>query len=37
MKRLLINSLEVDEIRKGFQNLKESSEFENIFAEAQAR
>lgn len=37
MKRLWINSLEVDEIKKGFQNLKEGSEFESMFAEAQAR
>ncbi|PEO28677.1 type IA DNA topoisomerase [Bacillus toyonensis] len=37
MKRLWINSLEVDEIKKGFQNLKEGAEFESMFAEAQAR
>ncbi|OXM07854.1 hypothetical protein A3845_28775 (plasmid) [Bacillus anthracis] len=37
LKRLWINSLEVDEIKKGFQNLKEGSEFESMFAEAQAR
>ncbi|EJQ36070.1 DNA topoisomerase III [Bacillus cereus BAG5X1-1] len=37
IKRLWINSLEVDEIKKGFQNLKPGSEYESMFAEAQAR
>jgi len=37
IKRLWINSLEVDEIKKGFQNLKPGSEFVSMFEEAQAR
>lgn len=37
IKRLWINSLEVDEIRKGFNNLKEGKETYNLFMEAQAR
>ncbi|MEC3226111.1 DNA topoisomerase [Bacillus thuringiensis] len=35
--RLWINSLEVDEIKKGFQNLKPGEEKEDLFHEAQAR
>ncbi|QWH04011.1 type IA DNA topoisomerase (plasmid) [Bacillus mycoides] len=37
IKRLWINSLEVDEIKKGFQNLKPGEDFESMFEEAQAR
>ncbi|MGH0589681.1 DNA topoisomerase 3 [Bacillus mycoides] len=37
MKRLWINSLEVDEVQKGFQNLKPGEEKEDLFHEAQAR
>ncbi|MFJ7484280.1 DNA topoisomerase 3 [Bacillus thuringiensis] len=37
IKRLWINSLEVDEIKKGFQNLKPGSDYESMFDEAQAR
>jgi DNA topoisomerase III len=36
-KRLWINSLEEDEVRKGFQNLKDGSEFYSYYEEAQAR
>ena len=35
--RLWINSLEVDEIRKGFENLKDGADTYNLFLEAQAR
>lgn len=37
IQRLWINSLEVDEIKKGFQNLKPGIEFVSMFEEAQAR
>ncbi|PFM62722.1 DNA topoisomerase III [Bacillus cereus] len=37
IKRLWINSLEVEEIKKGFQNLKPGEDFESMFEEAQAR
>ena len=37
IQRLWINSLEVDEIKKGFQNLKPGEEFESMFAESQGR
>lgn len=37
IKRLWINSLEVDEIRKGFDNLKDGADTYNLFLEAQAR
>lgn len=37
MKRLWINTLEVDEIREGFKNLRDASETYNMFIEAQAR
>ncbi|MDA1567913.1 DNA topoisomerase 3 [Bacillus cereus] len=37
IKRLWINSLEVDEIKKGFQNLKPGSDYKSMFDEAQAR
>lgn len=37
IKRLWINSLEVDEIRKGFDNLKDGADTNNLFLEAQAR
>lgn len=37
IKRLWINSLEVDEIKKGFRNLKPGEDFESMFEEAQAR
>lgn len=37
IKRLWINSLEVDEIQKGFQNLKEGKEFYSSFIEAETR
>lgn len=32
-----INSLEVDDTKKGFQNLKPGSDYERMFAEAQVR
>lgn len=35
--RLWINSLEVDEIKKGFDNLKDGADTYNLFLEAQAR
>uniref|UniRef100_UPI003F493356 type IA DNA topoisomerase n=1 Tax=Bacillus multifaciens TaxID=3068506 RepID=UPI003F493356 len=37
IQRLWINSLEVDDIKKGFQNLKPGSDYESMFDEAQAR
>jgi DNA topoisomerase-3 len=37
IKRLFINSLEADVIRKGFQTLKEGKEFYNSYIEAQTR
>lgn len=37
IKRLWINSLEVDEIKKGFDNLKDGADTYNLFLEAQAR
>lgn len=37
IKRLWINSLEIDEIRKGFNNLKDGKETYNLFIEAQSR
>ncbi|MED0981372.1 DNA topoisomerase 3 [Bacillus paramycoides] len=37
IKRLWVNSLEVDEIKKGFKNLKPGSDYESMFDEAQAR
>ncbi|WP_432356099.1 DNA topoisomerase III [Sporosarcina sp. A2] len=37
IKRLWINSLEVDSIRKGFENLKDGADTYNLFLEAQAR
>ena len=37
LKRLWINSLEVDVIRKGFLDLKEGKETHNLFIEAQSR
>lgn len=37
IKRLWINSLEKEEIKKGFQNLKDGKDFENLFIEAQTR
>lgn len=37
IKRLWINSLEADEIQKGFQNLKPGAEKEDLYHEAQAR
>lgn len=33
--RLWINSLEVEDIKKGFQNLKPGSDYERMFAEVQ--
>ncbi len=36
-KRLWINSLEVDEVRKGFQNLKDGTHYLPLYQEAQAR
>ncbi|WP_026690239.1 type IA DNA topoisomerase [Alteribacter aurantiacus] len=36
-KRLWINSLEVDEVRKGFANLKQGEGYLNLYEEAQAR
>lgn len=36
-KRLWINSLEVDEIQKGFQNLKEGDDYLPLYEEAQTR
>lgn len=37
IKRLWINSLEVNEIVKGFQNLKDGKEYESFYKEAQTR
>lgn len=37
IKRLWINSLEEDEIRKGFNNLKDGKDTYNLFVEAQSR
>lgn len=37
IKRLWINSLETDEIRKGFQNLKDGKDYELFYKEAQTR
>lgn len=37
IKRLWINSLEVDEIEKGLKNLREGNDFINIYHEAQTR
>lgn len=37
MKRLWINSLEADEVKKGFENLKDAGPYFHLYQEAQAR
>lgn len=37
MKRLWINSLEADEVQKGFENLKDAGPYYHLYQEAQAR